>query len=53
VALVNGEAAVVVAPHGRLRIVLAFTIRRGRIVDIDVVADPERLRQLDPGILDD
>ena len=53
VALVNGVPGIVVAPNGRLHIVLAFTIRRGRIVEIDVVADPERLRQLDLGVLND
>jgi len=34
-------------------LVLAFTITRGRIVEIDVVADPERLRRLDLAVLDD
>jgi len=53
VVFVNGVAGIVVAPNGRLRIVLAFTIRRGRIVEIDVVADPERLRELDLGVLSD
>src|SRR5262245_16816672 len=53
VALVNGVAGIVVVPNGRLRIVLAFTIRRGRIVEIDVVADPERLRQLVLGVFND
>jgi RNA polymerase sigma-70 factor (ECF subfamily) len=53
VALVNGAAGIVVAPKGRLRIALAFTMRRGRIAEIDVVADPERLRQLDLGVLSD
>src|SRR5262249_25610000 len=53
VALVNGVAGIVVAPNGRLRIVLAFTIRRGRIVEIDVVADRKRLRQLDLGVFND
>jgi RNA polymerase sigma-70 factor (ECF subfamily) len=46
-ALVNGAAGLVVAPHGRLFAVLAFTITRGRIVELDVRADPERLRHLD------
>jgi RNA polymerase sigma-70 factor (ECF subfamily) len=46
-ALVNGAAGLVVAPHGRLFAVLAFTITRGRIVELDVLADPERLRHLD------
>jgi hypothetical protein len=33
--------------------VLRFTITRGKIVEIDVVADPERLRQLDLAVLND
>src|ERR687885_637848 len=52
-ALVNGAVGVVVAPRGRLLMVLGFTIRRGKIVEIDGVADPEQLRQLDLAVLDD
>jgi RNA polymerase sigma-70 factor (ECF subfamily) len=52
-ALVNGAVGIVVAPHGRLSIVMAFTIKRGKIVEIDVVADPARLHELDLAILDD
>jgi RNA polymerase sigma-70 factor (ECF subfamily) len=33
--------------------VLAFTIRGGRIVAIDSLADPERLAELDLTVLDD
>lgn len=51
VALVNGTVGIVVAPHGRLSIVLVFTIRQERITEIDVVTDPVRLRQLDLRIL--
>ena len=51
-ALVNGAAGVVVAPRGRLLMVLDFTIRDTRIVEIDVIADPARLRQLDLAVLD-
>jgi hypothetical protein len=40
------EVGVVVAPRGRLIIVLAFTVRDGRIAGYDVIADPARLRQL-------
>src|SRR5207248_6177626 len=43
-ALVNGAVGVIVAPQGRLLMVLRFTIGRGRIVAIDVVSDPARLR---------
>jgi RNA polymerase sigma factor (sigma-70 family) len=46
-ALVNGAAGVVFASRGRPFSVVGFTVRRGRIVEIDVLADPERLQQLD------
>jgi RNA polymerase sigma-70 factor (ECF subfamily) len=51
-ALVNGVAGVVVAPRGRLFSVMGFTVTRGRIVAIDTLSDPERLRQLDLASLD-
>jgi RNA polymerase sigma-70 factor (ECF subfamily) len=50
-ALVNGAVGVVVAPRGRLLMVLVFTISGGKIVEIDAVADPERLRRLDLAVL--
>jgi RNA polymerase sigma factor (sigma-70 family) len=50
--LVNGAAGVVVAAHGRPLVVMGFTIAGGRIVEIDVIADPERLRHLDLAALD-
>jgi hypothetical protein len=52
-ALVNGAAGVVVVPRGRLLVALGLTVTRGKIVEIDVVADPARLRQLDLAVLDD
>ncbi len=52
-ALVDGEAGVVVAPCGRLLIVLRFRARDGKIVEIDAIADPARLRRLDLTVLDD
>src|SRR5688500_5790290 len=51
-ALVNGAVGVVVAPRGRLLMILDFTIRDGKIVAIDAIADPERVRQLDLAVLD-
>jgi len=51
-ALVNGTVGAVWAPGGRPRVVFGFTIVAGRIVAIDLLADPERLRQLDVLILD-
>jgi RNA polymerase sigma factor (sigma-70 family) len=53
VALVNGAVGIVVAPRGRLFIVLAFTVAHGKVVAIDVIADPQRLRALDLAVLDD
>ena len=50
-ALLNGAAAAVWAPGGRPRVVFGFTIARGRIVAIDLVADPERLGRLDLVVL--
>ena len=52
-ALVNGAAGVVVAPRGRPFAVMGFTVRDGKIVEIDVLADPERLRRLDLSVPDD
>jgi RNA polymerase sigma factor (sigma-70 family) len=51
-ALVNGAAGIVVAPRGRPSIVMAFTVGRGKISEIDVIADPARLRQLDLAVLE-
>ena len=52
-ALVNGAAGLVWAPGGRPRAVFGFTIAHGKIVEIDMVADPARLSQLDLTILND
>jgi RNA polymerase sigma-70 factor (ECF subfamily) len=46
-ALVNGAAGAVVAPHGRLLSVMAFTVTNGRIARIDALLDPQRLARLD------
>ncbi|MER8186682.1 RNA polymerase sigma factor SigJ [Kitasatospora sp. NPDC094015] len=51
-ALINGTAGVVVAAQGRRLSVMAFTVTAGRIVAIDVLADPERLAALDLSALD-
>jgi hypothetical protein len=50
--LVNGAVGVLVAPRGRLMMVLDFTIRHRKIVAIDAIADPERLAGLELGELD-
>jgi RNA polymerase sigma factor (sigma-70 family) len=50
-ALVDGAVGLVVTPPGRPSLVLGFTIRRGRIAAIDILADAERLRRLDLALL--
>jgi RNA polymerase sigma-70 factor (ECF subfamily) len=52
-ALVNGAVGVVVAPRGRLLVVLGFTIRGAKIAEIDAIADPERLSELALVLLED
>jgi RNA polymerase sigma-70 factor, ECF subfamily len=51
-ALVNGAVGLVWAPGGRPRVAFDFTMRGGKIVEIDLIADPEHLRQLDVSVLD-
>ncbi|MGW4060180.1 RNA polymerase sigma factor SigJ [Amycolatopsis sp. NPDC004747] len=51
-ALVNGAAGVVATREGRPFSVLGFTVAGGRIVEIDILADPDRLGRLDLAVLD-
>jgi RNA polymerase sigma factor (sigma-70 family) len=53
-ALVNGAPGIVGRlPDGRPMSVLGFAVSRGKIVEIDILADPARLRQLDLTVLED
>jgi RNA polymerase sigma-70 factor (ECF subfamily) len=52
-ALVDGNVGVVVAPRGRLATVITFEVRNGKIVAMDVIADPARLRRLRLAVLED
>jgi RNA polymerase sigma-70 factor (ECF subfamily) len=45
-ALVDGAPGAVWAPGGRPRVAFGFTVTSGRIVRIDLLADPERLARL-------
>src|SRR5215208_2100368 len=51
-ALVNGAAGFVVSRRGRPVSVAGFTVAHGKIAEIDLLADPARLRQLDLTVLD-
>jgi RNA polymerase sigma factor (sigma-70 family) len=53
VALINGNVGIVVAPRGKLYRALSFTFKDGKIAEIDVVADPERLHGLDLAVPND
>jgi RNA polymerase sigma factor (sigma-70 family) len=53
-ALVNGAAGLVATSRtGRMLAVAGFTVVGGRIVEMDILADPKRLEQLDLTFLDD
>ena len=45
-AIVNGNAGVIVVPGNRPIAVVSFSVAGGRIVEIDLVADPAKLRGL-------
>jgi hypothetical protein len=51
--LVNGFPGLLTAPDGEPMTVMSFTIANGKVVAIDLLADPERLRRLDLPVLDD
>jgi RNA polymerase sigma-70 factor (ECF subfamily) len=50
-ALVNGAAGVVVTVRGRPFAVLGFTVTDGKIVEIDAIADPDRVRRIAAAVL--
>jgi RNA polymerase sigma-70 factor, ECF subfamily len=51
-ALINGAAGGVAFRDGQLFSIGGYTVRDGRIVEIDFLADPERLSRIDLSILD-
>lgn len=52
-ALVNGHVGIVAASHRRLSMAITFTTKGERIVEIDIIASPVRLRQLNIAVLND
>src|SRR5215470_15961544 len=46
-ALVDGAVGIILAPAGRLERVLRFTIAEGKIREVDIIVNPERLRGLE------
>jgi RNA polymerase sigma factor (sigma-70 family) len=51
-ALVNGTVGAVVAPHGRLLLIIAITVAGERVTGYDLIADPVRLSEVDLAVLD-
>jgi RNA polymerase sigma factor (sigma-70 family) len=52
-ALINGAAGMVSLRDGQPFSVAAVTVRGGKIVEMDILADPERVRQLDLAVFGD
>jgi RNA polymerase sigma factor (sigma-70 family) len=52
-ALINGAAGIVAFLHGRPFSIAAITVKNGKIVEIDFLADPQRIARLDLEVLDD
>jgi RNA polymerase sigma-70 factor (ECF subfamily) len=51
--LVNGSVGVLAAPEGQRSRVMTFTVEGGRISEMEMIADPQRLRELNLAILND
>jgi RNA polymerase sigma-70 factor (ECF subfamily) len=51
--LVDGRVGLAMLEAGRLRLVLSFAFADGLIAEIDVIADRERLREVEPALLDE
>jgi RNA polymerase sigma factor (sigma-70 family) len=52
-ALINGAAGMVTFLHGQPFSIAAVTVKNGKIVELDFLADPERIARLDLGVLGD
>jgi RNA polymerase sigma factor (sigma-70 family) len=52
-ALINGAAGMVAFLHGEPFSIAAVTVRNGKIVELDFLADPERIARLDLTVLRD
>jgi len=52
-ALVNGSVGLVMAPGGKLSRAVRFTVANGKITKVEIIADRDRLKQLDLSLLDE
>jgi RNA polymerase sigma-70 factor (ECF subfamily) len=44
--LVNGAAGVVITLHGQPHGIMAFIVVDGGVIEVDIVADPDRIRRV-------
>jgi RNA polymerase sigma-70 factor (ECF subfamily) len=51
-AVIDGKVGAVVVPDRETRIAIEFTVADGRIIAIDVIADPAQLDELEVTVLD-
>jgi RNA polymerase sigma-70 factor (ECF subfamily) len=51
-AVVNGTVGLVIAPGGKLSRALTFTVANGKITQVEIITDRDRLQQLDLSVLD-
>lgn len=52
-ALVDGNAGLILAPHGKLLRALQFIVYNGKIAGIEIIANPDRLAAVDLAVLPD
>ena len=50
-ALINGAAGVVITLDGQPHVVMAFTVVNDQVVELDIIADPDRVRRVASAVL--
>ena len=50
-ALINGSVGVILAPRGKLSRALIFTFANAKVLQVEVIGDPARLRELEIAVL--
>jgi RNA polymerase sigma factor (sigma-70 family) len=51
-AVINGTVGLVFAPSGKLARALNFTVANGKIIEVEIITDHDRLKQLEMSVLD-
>jgi len=50
---INGMVGLLFAPGGKLSRALSFTVAEGKITQVEIITDRDRLQQLDLSVLED